>query len=993
MLNGGQSSKGPERPLPDMMCTLMDAAHYAHEQRKVLHPQTYAYSMFQWRSKESVEGAAAPSSSGTPAAQQPPRHSYSSALPSPRPARVSGSGNMGSPTSRPGRDNSLTGDGDDVRRMSDLGESNALCSSPAPGDLEVQCLYDATFQAANAAGQHGAEVRGIAPPTIGPIAYLYRWYCKRSTTFAGGNPRPEDVPDAPAMPAKDEAGGPARARKSSAGATAGRTLNRMFDPVINLNELTEMLEDLGVVPHLASRADIATLFAAVAGPKRPSRQAAASSSSSVSISRALSGSTAGFGGGSGGFMPPAVARARSGPQLGSAPPAPVVLASAQVRPEEIRYPQFLDLLARLGVAIACLQQQQEGPPPQQQQQGPPQPHLGPKRMPPDAARAALRALLRRMGLDRADMAGLKQQLDALARMAGEKGCRAKELKLAYVTGRSCCAAAQGTVVEHPLPRGLVRVAVPGGMPVAAGAVAGTSYGTSPPWSPLAPGKPPPPYLLELLQEEDRATFGEYRPRWHEFGTPSLDLGVLQPGELRVCRLVLHNRGVYALAVRLESAGAPFCRCSYGGLASLLPGVPRTVDVLVRCSEVGEVVGELRLYFCSRWQPAERAVSVPVYAMVGLGQAGKPVATARSVRSSVASKTGGEVLPRAVAASATLMGPLSHYVPPTGAAAHSTPSSAASTRAAQQQQQQQPEGCRAAAGSAGRPPSAALAHTAAAKQQHAAMRTASGRQYYSAGGAGCSGTLAVPSWATANGRRSSTQGSMVCEQPAAAACAYDEHFGAGWHGAASPSFLGGTASSGGFESLMPSDGSRSLAQSPGSMTAGSRPVSARPGRPDSARSAVLAPGGIPLPAGIVGGGGHPYPLHTTGTYAIVPLPEEAEGDAAEQQQQQPSGSTAAAVGQEEELAAAAAAGAPPLLLQPDEPQQQQQQHVLGEELAAAMAMMPASGSGELHLGDHLCHDTDAAAQSGDGQAGDKAMRRRVSFHDGYDLPGPLASPGS
>ena len=140
MLNAGGSNKGPERPLPDLMCTLVDAAHYAHDQRKVLHPQTYAYSMFQWRSKESAEGSgsasATPSSSDTPASQQP-RRSYGAALPSPRQGRVSTSSGMDSPTSRPGRGNSMAGDSDGMQRLSELGESNALSASPAPGDLEV----------------------------------------------------------------------------------------------------------------------------------------------------------------------------------------------------------------------------------------------------------------------------------------------------------------------------------------------------------------------------------------------------------------------------------------------------------------------------------------------------------------------------------------------------------------------------------------------------------------------------------------------------------------------------------------------------------------------------------------------------------------------------------------------------------------------------------------------------------------------------------------
>ncbi|KAG2437255.1 hypothetical protein HXX76_005918 [Chlamydomonas incerta] len=705
----------------------------------------------------------------------------------------------------------------------------AGCMPVGGAELEVVALYDGNFQAANARGQHGVPLRVPAPAHIGPLSYVYRWYCKRATQFVGAV-GPADLPDAPALPPseKDAAsrrgsssgaapstspapaarvsgsgsaaapGGapalpgsasPRRAASTGAGGlpspysvakqtlagggspsasppplrpagptpaasgaataatasngpprtTSGRRLNRALDPVMNLSELMDLLEDLQIVPHAASRADVTRLF-------NLSRQAAPHGSTA-----AVAG--AGVGSAAAGGRPPTAPPA---PGLPHAPPRPGtagvtgnsggragspgvgVVVKAQPHPDEIRYPAFLDFLVRLAVAIGCCDTK---PSPAPAPAAPPAPKpaatsssgrtslnggagdpsltRNPEPKPSlealsrgwsrsvgaEEAAAAVRRLLGRMRLSRTDLLGLKQRLDALARMAGEAGARAKSNKLLYVTGPSALEAAAGVqVAAAPPATGPLRPPpAPGAPPLPAAAAAGTTYGAPPAWAVTSP-QPAPGYLLALLASEDRGDGGEYRPAWREFGAAAIDLGLLAPGELRLCRLVLLNRGVHQLAVKVESAGAPFCRCSYTGLQAMPPGMPKHVEVSVQLAEPGEVLGELRLVYTSARDRhrEEHEVVVPVYGMVGLpggaegkgkggsagrqrgggggggggggssvaaagsggaGTARRMVPTTAAERGVIASKTAREgLLPASVAAAAVLAGPLPHNAP-------------------------------------------------------------------------------------------------------------------------------------------------------------------------------------------------------------------------------------------------------------------------------------------------------------------------------------------
>ncbi|GLI62423.1 hypothetical protein VaNZ11_005036, partial [Volvox africanus] len=696
-------------------------------------------------------------------------------------------------------------------------------------DLEVVCMYDSNFQSANRQGQHGVPMRVSSRTTIGPISYLYRWYCKRATKFRSPM-TPEDLPDAPMLspgesyrsvpagslnrgggggarsgsakrnsrPNSGMAGGGAAAaadppawlrqattRRNHSGpsivsgegpgvatggcgegsrggvaaavtspadherlttATArsgsGRRLNPCLDPLISLSELVDLLEDMEIVPQLATRVDVTRIFNAAhqaftsaTGPagsetitstavisstpanstawgapggnapraaaeshhsnsKPPPAQGSAADSSTTgrhpasaakprpasavttasgkpldawssissgfSINSIMKTAAAAAAADSGGPRN-AAGRPSSAPRVlskptAAAPAAPAAAAATggvvgsggscniiprtQPHPEEVRFPAFKDILVRLAVAIACTE------PPVAAGAGvtsaagvnsavaAPAPALMPaassayfsqeltfpnpvltaaasavgcssrgwgRTMSTEDAVAAVRRLLERMKLYRNDIQVLKHRLDELARLANEHAVRARDNRFRYVAVRSVVEAAQDIGVS------------PGAAQLPPGARPGMSSRPLPPWSVLA-ASPAPSYLTAILTEEDQPDF-PYQPAWREFGAVALDLGVLQPGELRRCRLLLYCRGPYTLSVRIDASDAPFCDVTHMGLQSVPPGLPFRVDVDVKVYDIGEVVGELRLLYTSAQDRRERKLVVPVYGMV------------------------------------------------------------------------------------------------------------------------------------------------------------------------------------------------------------------------------------------------------------------------------------------------------------------------------------------------------------------------------------------
>ncbi len=161
----------------------------------------------------------------------------------------------------------------------------------------------------------------------------------------------------------------------------GRALNRALDPVMSLMELCDLLEEMDVVPHRVTRQDVSEAFkAACAVDCKP---------------------------------------------VG-------VLPGIQVRPDEIRYPQFCDVLVRLAIA-ADARQAAGG------QYGKPQ------SVPTDAVHALMEA----MDIANPNVTLLKRRLDALARMQAERGAKRTALKHLYIAQESAMAASRARPPQLP----------------------------------------------------------------------------------------------------------------------------------------------------------------------------------------------------------------------------------------------------------------------------------------------------------------------------------------------------------------------------------------------------------------------------------------------------------------------------------------------------------------------------------------------------------------
>lgn len=144
-------------------------------------------------------------------------------------------------------------------------------------------------------------------------------------------------------------------------------------------------------------------------------------------------------------------------------------------------------------------------------------------------RAALKALMDALELTHPTHLILRQKLDALARMAADRGPRKKAIKWMYV------ASAQNSALDA------FKRATP------APGLGG--------WGVATEGVPAPAFLRDLLLGEDKAAGTQYVPCWRAFREPAaLNCGTMQPGELRMCRVVLFNRGQQQMHVRMDATG-------------------------------------------------------------------------------------------------------------------------------------------------------------------------------------------------------------------------------------------------------------------------------------------------------------------------------------------------------------------------------------------------------------------------------------------------------
>eukprot|EP00955_Chlamydomonas_euryale_P087618 364310-Chlamydomonas_euryale.AAC.14 len=232
---------------------------------------------------------------------------------------------------------------------------------------------------------------------------------------------------------------------------------------------------------------------------------------------------------------------------------PNSLPPAQSQPPQLRFPQFCDALVRLGLAANA--RAAAGVP------GGRPPHA------PAAHVDAVGAFAEAIGVTSANMSVFKRRLDDLARNAGTLGARRGAIKHLYVNAPSGFAAAQ--VLLPPLP--------PSGWTIVSAAFA-------------------PPVLHDALRSADSAIARRYLPRWTAFPAPALDLGAVQPTEVRCARVVLRNRGRRALLVHVDTSGADGSALSVSfNETTLPPGMPRVLDVLARFGRAGEYSGAIDIY--------------------------------------------------------------------------------------------------------------------------------------------------------------------------------------------------------------------------------------------------------------------------------------------------------------------------------------------------------------------------------------------------------------
>ena len=126
---------------------------------------------------------------------------------------------------------------------------------------------------------------------------------------------------------------------------------------------------------------------------------------------------------------------------------------------------------------------------------------------------------------------------------------------------------------------------------------------------------PPAELTEVLLSSDAAAATRYLPDWREFPHPALNLGVVHPGELRSLRIVLRNRGAYAMSIRVDTSGAEEHLTAAFSEQPLPPGVPRVMDIDARFTHPGEYTGEVRIYSRVKQEGEQRVNAIPFYALV------------------------------------------------------------------------------------------------------------------------------------------------------------------------------------------------------------------------------------------------------------------------------------------------------------------------------------------------------------------------------------------
>ena len=211
--------------------------------------------------------------------------------------------------------------------------------------------------------------------------------------------------------------------------------------------------------------------------------------------------------------------------------------SGNNHPSEICFMEYIDCMVRLAVLAFSGDAAQEGKHP--------------------TLRTKVEAFMEHLDILGKNTNKLKNRLDALARLARDRAQNCAARKWDHITLGSSPGGGGGA----------------GGPGLGAGA--------------------PPLDLLSVLMRHDVRTLESDQPRWVEFASPAIDMGVVPLGKTRKYRIVIRNRSRNKRAVSIQSANLPFATLSYSE-HPLAPGLPRVVDIVATFNQPGEWLGTVSI---------------------------------------------------------------------------------------------------------------------------------------------------------------------------------------------------------------------------------------------------------------------------------------------------------------------------------------------------------------------------------------------------------------
>jgi len=299
--------------------------------------------------------------------------------------------------------------------------------------------------------------------------------------------------------------------------------NMEADPVINCAEVTAMLEDYGLIPGELRRGDVQRAFGMVAGQ----------------------------------------------PKKGHLLPNP--------HPEELRYPEFCQLLVRVALLMNSKPEYAQWYPRDQDR---------------------LKAFTDRLLITSANTRPLQIKLAAFRRTARERSVMRRERRMDYVVTPSAFDAA---------------ASLPPSLPTFFPGCNGVADHVN--WNPTK-SEPVPQSLLDQLLAGDSSAVSKVQPRWQSFDGIKLDMGIVKLGDVRKYRVVLRNRTKRKVRYEADFVSADWVDALFSE-GPLPCSMPRVIELTARFDKVGELRGSVEIQASEMHihdAPIERVV-IPIYARV------------------------------------------------------------------------------------------------------------------------------------------------------------------------------------------------------------------------------------------------------------------------------------------------------------------------------------------------------------------------------------------